>query len=94
MDPAEVAAVEYDELTKFPELRGETVFYHDSDIIFRELPDFDSMNQDMYWYLSDTVSYIGADYIKSKSADIFIDMCNLVKISPEVVESNQENSEE
>ena len=82
----------YQHFTKFPELRGETVFYHDSDIIFRELPDFDSMNQDLYWYLSDTVSYIGAEYIKSKSDDIFIDMCSLVKISPEVVESNQENS--
>lgn len=77
---------------KYPELRGETVFYHDSDIIFRELPDFDSMHSDLYWYLSDTVSYIGADYIKSKSEDLLIDMCSLAKISPETVEKNQEGS--
>ena len=82
----------YQHFIRYPELRGETVFYHDSDIIFRELPDFDSMNRDLYWYLSDTVSYIGAQYIKSKSDDIFIDMCSLANISPEVVESNQQGS--
>jgi hypothetical protein len=77
---------------KYPELRGETVFYHDSDIIFRELPDFDSMHDNLYWYVSDTVSYIGANYIKSKSEDLFIDLCSLTKISPEIVEKNQEGS--
>ena len=78
--------------TRFPELRGETVFYHDSDIIFRELPDFDSMHSDTYWYVSDTVSYIGANYIKSKSDDLFLDMCSISKISPEVVSANEEGS--
>lgn len=77
---------------RYPELRGETIFYHDSDIIFREIPDFDSMNRDLYWYLSDTVSYIGSNYIKSKSEDIFVDMCSLVGISPEVVENNEVGS--
>ena len=77
---------------RFPELRGESIFYHDSDIIFREIPDFDQMHGDLYWYLSDTVSYIGAEYIKSKSNDLFIDLCSLAKISPEVVEQNQEGS--
>lgn len=78
--------------TRFPELRGETIFYHDSDIIFRQLPDFDSMHGDMYWYLSDTVSYIGANYIKSKSDDLFLDLCSLSKIPPEMVEKNEEGS--
>jgi hypothetical protein len=78
--------------TRFPELRGETIFYHDSDIIFRQLPDFDSMHGDMYWYLSDTVSYIGANYIKSKSDDLFLDLCSLSKIPPETVEKNEEGS--
>jgi hypothetical protein len=78
--------------TRFPELRGETIFYHDSDIIFRQLPDFDSMHSDMYWYLSDTVSYIGANYIKSKSDDLFLDLCSLSKIPPEMVEKNEEGS--
>jgi len=78
--------------TRFPELRGEVIFYHDSDIIFRQLPDFDSMHGDMYWYLSDTVSYIGANYIKSKSEDLFLDLCSLSKIPPETVEKNEEGS--
>ncbi len=73
----------------YPELRGETVFYHDSDIIFRKLPDFDSMHTDLYWYVSDTVSYIGANYIKSKSHDLFTDLCSLAMITPEMVENNQ-----
>jgi len=73
----------------YPELRGETVFYHDSDIIFRKLPDFDSMHSNLYWYVSDTVSYIGADYIKSKSHDLFTDLCSLCMITPEMVENNQ-----
>ena len=77
---------------RFPELRGEAVFYHDSDIIFRELPDFDSMSQNLYWYVSDTVSYIGAKYIKSKSEDLFVDLCSISKISPEVVSANEEGS--
>lgn len=82
----------YQHFKRFPELRGETIFYHDSDIIFRELPDFDSMNRDLYWYLSDTVSYIGANYIKSKSEDLFIDMCSLTGTPPEIVEANQNSS--
>lgn len=77
---------------KFPELRGETVFYHDSDIIFQNLPDFDSLNDDLYWYLSDTVSYIGSSYIKSKSTKLFTEMCKLVNIDPIVVEQNEQNS--
>lgn len=76
----------------FPNLRGEVIFYHDSDIIFRELPDFDSMHDDLYWYLSDTVSYVGADYITSKSETLFNDMCRIANISPELVKQNQRNS--
>jgi hypothetical protein len=75
-----------------PELRGETVFYHDSDIIFRELPNFDALHGDLYWYVSDTISYIGAKYIKSKSEDIFTDLCSLSGIPPELVEANEAGS--
>jgi len=78
--------------SRFPNLRGEVVFYHDSDIIFRELPDFDSMHEDLYWYLSDTVSYIGAEYIKSKSETLFKELCQIANVSPELVEQNQKNS--
>jgi len=77
---------------RFPDLSREVIFYHDCDIIFRELPDFDSLSSDPNWYLSDTVSYIGSDYIKSKSTDLFLNMCKIAEIDPEIVELNNKNS--
>lgn len=76
----------------FPNLRGETIFYHDSDIIFRQLPNFDSLNNDLFWYFSDTISYIGSDYIQSKGEDLFLEMCRITKVDPELVKANQSNS--
>jgi len=77
---------------KYPELSNEIIFYHDSDIIFRELPDFNLLNDDDFWYLSDTISYIGSDYIKSKSDKLLTDMCNIAGVSRELVEENNANS--
>jgi hypothetical protein len=78
--------------SKFPELERETIFYHDSDIIFRELPDFDRLIDGDSWYVSDTISYIGANYIKSKSDELFAEMCSIAKIDPTIVEENELNS--
>lgn len=77
---------------KYPELSNESIFYHDSDIIFRELPNFDLLNMDDMWYVSDTVSYIGANYIKSKGENLFEMMCQIAGVSKEVVEANEKNS--
>jgi hypothetical protein len=71
------------------EIRCEQIFYHDSDMIFRKFPDFKSMNKTDVAYLSDTISYIGAEYIKSKGESTFKKMCNIVGIDPKVVEDNQ-----
>jgi hypothetical protein len=76
----------------FPNLKNEPIFYHDSDIIFRQVPDFDKLNLDDNWYVSDTISYIGANYIKSKSDQLFIEMCQLCNVDPKLVEDNQSNS--
>lgn len=76
----------------FKHLEKEIIFYHDSDIIFRELPDFNLLNKDDFWYLSDTRSYIGANYIKSKSEDLFKNMCSIAGISSELVQNNEDNS--
>jgi hypothetical protein len=78
--------------TAFPELSKEAVFYHDSDIIFKELPNFEKMLDDDYWYLSDTVSYIGAKYIRSKSDALFEGMCKIADIKTDLVDINEENS--
>ena len=42
---------------------GKLFFLHDADIIFKELPNFESLLNDDICYLSDTVGYIGYDYI-------------------------------
>jgi len=90
-------------LKENPEL-GKCYFYHDSDIIFRELPDFESLLDDEYSYLSDTISYIGYDYIKECSkryeenypklyeGELIDRMCSIVRISPDLVKENQLNS--
>jgi len=54
-------------LKDFPEY-GKCFFLHDSDIIFRKLPNFDSLINDDITYLSDTIGYIGYNYI--------MDCCN------------------
>lgn len=83
---------------------GKCYFYHDSDIIFRELPDFDSLLNDEYSYLSNTISYIGYEYIKECSkryedvhpqvyeGELLDRMCDIIGISPEIVKENQLNS--
>jgi hypothetical protein len=88
---------------EFPDL-GKNVFYHDSDILFVRLPDFASMLNDNIAYLSDTVSYIGYNYImecckryKDKFSeladdDLFIGMCKEVDINPNLIIQNQKNS--
>jgi hypothetical protein len=77
---------------KYTHLRGEVIFYHDCDVIFRELPDFSKLYHDQYWYLSDTVSYIGANYIDSKSPSLLDSMCKLIAIDPLMVRQNELNS--
>jgi hypothetical protein len=51
---------------EFPEL-GKEVFYHDSDIFLVSVPDFTSLLHDKFGYVSDTISYIGYNYLKEVS---------------------------
>ena len=45
----------------------EVYFYCDSDVIFRELPDFNSLGvTDKYWQCSDTLGYTNYDYLSSR----------------------------
>lgn len=76
----------------FPELNDKAVFYHDSDIIFTQYIDFNKLSAGDSWYLSDTVSYIGANYIKSKGQYIFEEMCRIVGVNTSLVEDNEQNS--
>lgn len=89
--------------TEHPSL-GASVFYHDSDIFLVKMPRFELMLNDSISYLSDTISYIGYDYIKGcqdrykavhktlADNDLINKMCDCVGISSELVKINQPNS--
>ena len=66
----------------FPELSAETIFYHDCDVVFSRFPLFlhNYQQKDNNWYVSDTISYIGHDYILSKGDDVLKKMCDIVGI--------------
>ena len=84
--------------------RGNLFFLHDADIIFRQLPNFDSLLKDDINYLSDTIGYIGFNYImdccrryelqhpNSEKNQLINEMANVVGIDIELIEKNQENS--
>lgn len=86
-----------------PEL-GKIIFLHDADIIFRELPDFNKLLNDDISYLSDTIGYIGHDYItyccnnyekKHPTApknSLLQEMADVVGITTETIKLNQKNS--
>ena len=72
-----------------PWLKDHTIFYHDCDIALTrklELP-----NDDVC-YLSDTKSYIGHDYIKSKGDDVLRLMCGVVNINQRTLKERQNES--
>lgn len=90
-------------LEKFPEF-GESFFLHDADIIFRELPNFDKLLSDDVCYLSDTIGYIGYNYImdccdryekqhpSSDKGQLIKEMAEVVGLKVEIIKNNQENS--
>jgi hypothetical protein len=67
-------------------------FFVDADFIFTRYLDFTPYLNDDNWYFSDTISYIGYNYIVSKGEEVLDAMCSVVGISKELVKSNQENS--
>lgn len=75
-------------------LQNDSVFYHDCDIVFTQFPNFlKRLTQvDNNWYVSDTKSYIGYDYIKSKGDDVLDKMCEIIGINKELVERKQYQS--
>jgi hypothetical protein len=80
---------------KYPELKDETIFYHDCDIIFtKPIKEWitDDMINDSKWYGSDTRWYIGHDYILSKGDDVLTKMCDIVGINKGVVKAYEKNA--
>jgi len=80
---------------KYPELKDDAIFYHDSDIVFtKPISEWISkeMIMDEKWYGSDTRWYIAHSYIKSKGEDILDAMCEIVDIPKNIIEENEENA--
>jgi hypothetical protein len=90
-------------LKENPEL-SKLYFYHDSDIIFRELPNFEKLVNDEFCYLSDTIGYIGYDYIigccdryekhhkNLNQKELLNKMLDVIGVDEETVKINQKNS--
>jgi len=77
---------------KYPELKDEVFFYSDCDIIFTKEPDFSDLVNDDYWYVSDTNSYINADYILSKGDEVYFKMCDVVGMHESIPVQNNNHS--
>jgi len=75
-----------------PELSTAPLFLHDSDIVFTRPVDFSSMVNDNIWYLSDTVGYIGTQYVLTKGHDVYENMCKIIGIDPLIPKLLNSNS--
>jgi hypothetical protein len=75
-----------------PELEKETIFYHDCDIVFAKPVDFEGMLEDNKCYVSDTVSYIGAEYIRSKGEHYLDYMADIVNVNKQYIIEQEKNS--
>jgi hypothetical protein len=75
-----------------PELEKETVFYHDCDIVFTKHIDFQDLIDNPTCYVSDTISYIGANYVRSKGEHYLDLMTSIVGVNKDLVISQERNS--
>lgn len=78
--------------TEHPELSNCAIFQHDCDMVFTKPVNWDKFLNDDIWYCSDTISYIGANYIKSKKYGVYERMCEIVDISESIPIKNELNS--
>lgn len=76
---------------EFPEEKDNIYIYLDPDVIFLKHINWNDFIDDDIWYESDTCSYLDSRYIKSKSEELFVEMCNIVGVSPQVVIDNDLN---
>lgn len=79
--------------SKHSDIIADAVFYHDCDIAFSKFPDFlEKYIDGKDWYVSDTRSYIGYNYILSKGEDVLNTMTDIVGIPNSIVKSRQDQS--
>jgi len=83
---------------------GKCFYLHDSDIIFREVPDYTDLLSNDICYMADTKSYISYDYLEkvcikyeekfpeSKHLQLLTEMADIVKIPILSIKENNDNS--
>lgn len=76
---------------KFPQLESKQVFYMEADVCLVRPLDKTNFNSKT-WFLSDTVSYIGHDYIKGRDKRFLKLFADIVGIDVKAIRSNQNNS--
>lgn len=73
-------------ITQHPYLEQSVLLYHDSDLLFKRLPDVNLFMDDEYCYVANTKSYLGYNYIMDCLTEReFEKMCSIVGISSEQV---------
>jgi len=90
---------------EYPELSKDAIFYLDSDVVFTKYLDFSPFLDDDICYLSNTTSYISAEYFDSKVKDVLPDKidiynqidvldgaCSLVGVNRDIAVANQQGS--
>lgn len=88
-----------------PELSDKAIMYCDSDILFTEKFNVDDLIDDDICYLSDTLSYINADYFDSKvrdvlpekleeykTRDVLAEVTSLIGVNREIATKNNPHS--
>ena len=77
-----------------PELEKETIFYHDCDVVFsKHISEFlTNLESDSTCYVSDTVSYIGANYVRSKGEHYLDNLTSIVGVNKQYVIEQEKNS--
>lgn len=78
---------------QFPEAEGMVFNYLDPDVMFTGPMDFSPYEaHDGRWYGSDTRSYTGAQYIREKGEQLFLDLCDIAGADPGDVLAHDHNS--
>jgi hypothetical protein len=75
-----------------PDLESEIIFYHDCDIVLSKPVDFNNLLSDNTCYVSDTISYIGAEYIRSKGEHYLDLMSKIVNVDKNFIISQEAGS--
>lgn len=77
----------------YPDLENETVFYHDSDILFSRIPAIKNVKKTAINYVSDTRNYLDIDYVRSVSdEELLQDMAAIVGVSVDTIEQNKSHT--